>query len=57
MAGRRMEKAEIDKFIRPYTVDSIVGQYLSLLKGRSADKGDERWSAMQQTSYLDTKGG
>ena len=56
-AGRRMEQAEIDKFIRPYTVDSIAGQYLSLLKGRSMDEEDERLGAMQQTIRHDEKDG
>ncbi len=57
MAGRRMEKAEIDKLIRPYTVDSIAGQYLSLLKGRSLDEGDEPWTVTQQTSLPGKKSG
>ena len=51
MAGRRMEKAAIDELIDPYTVDSIAGQYVSLLKGRSLDDGDERWVAIQQTRH------
>jgi glycosyltransferase involved in cell wall biosynthesis len=49
-AGRRMETAEIEKFIAPYRVDSIAGQYLSLLKGPSVNGGGQRWSATQQTS-------
>ena len=48
--GRRMVQAEIDKFIRPYTVDEIAGKYLSLLKGRPVDEEAARWSAVQQTS-------
>jgi glycosyltransferase involved in cell wall biosynthesis len=49
-ADRRMESAEIDKFIAPYRVDSIAGQYLSLLKRHSVNGGDQRWSDTQQTS-------
>jgi glycosyltransferase involved in cell wall biosynthesis len=57
MAGRRMKKAEIDEFIRPYTVNSIAGQYLSLLKGHSLHERDEQRVAIQQTSYPGKKSG
>lgn len=41
-AHRRMDQADIDEFIRPYMVDSIAGQYRSLMENPMANEAFEQ---------------
>ncbi len=56
-AYRRMTDEEVGAFVRPYTVDRIAGQYLSLMDDRAPNGHEKQASATPETTSIDGRKG